>query len=170
MRKAFTLIELMVSIAILSIIMLFLYKTYAQLNISNKIYASKVQEMQKYERIKKSLYLDLSVAKFGTVQTLNQDKKVDIVFMQTSHSLYKRVMPNVAYVVKEKKLYRLESLEPFKEYPLVADSNFVSEFLGEVEIFRLYKSNEANTELYLLHAEFKEYGEILLKIKLFNEL
>ncbi|HIC13491.1 MAG TPA: prepilin-type N-terminal cleavage/methylation domain-containing protein, partial [Sulfurimonas sp.] len=34
-KSAFTLIELLISIAILSILMLFLYKSYANLNRSN---------------------------------------------------------------------------------------------------------------------------------------
>ncbi len=170
MRKAFTLIELLISIVILSIIMLFLYKSYSQLNMSNKIYTKKVQEIKKSERIKEILYLDFAVSKYGSVTILNQEKNEDVVFLQTTHSIHKRFNPYVAYIVKEKKLYRLESLKPFKEYPLVSDSEFVSDFLGEVKSFRVYAPKDATKRVYLVHIDFKDENEVLLKIKAFNEL
>ena len=43
MRKAFTLIELMISVSILSIMMIFLYKSYASVNMSNKFYEKEVE-------------------------------------------------------------------------------------------------------------------------------
>lgn len=173
MRKAFTLIELMISIVILSILMLFLYKSYAGLNKSNKIFQEEVQKISKIKLLKKTIYLDYSLAinsdsNGSIVQILNQDRNEDAVFMQTSHSVHNRVNPYVAYVVKENKLYRLESLKKFKEYPLSSDSEFVVDELGAVKSFRVYKSKKANKELYLVHVKFKEENEILLKIKVLN--
>ena len=45
-RNAFTLIELLISITILSIIMLFLYKSYADLNKTNKVYEKEVAKLE----------------------------------------------------------------------------------------------------------------------------
>jgi len=170
MRKAFTLIEVMISIIILSILMIFLYRSYADLNNSNTRLQKQVQKIQKFEKIKKTLYLDLSVAMKSSVKILNQSKREDVVFMQTKHSVHKRINPYVAYIVKEKKLYRLESLKPFKEYPLTADSEFVADELGEVKTFRLYRSKDPKNEVYLIDLDFKEDKEIVLKVKLLNSL
>ena len=173
MRKAFTLIELMISIVILSILMLFLYKSYAGLNKSNKIFAQEVQKISKIELLKKVIYLDYSLAikndtNGSIVQVLNQDKNEDVIFMQTSNSIHNRVNPYIAYIVKEEKLYRLESLKKFTEYPLGTDSEFVVDELGDVKSFRVYKSREVSKELYLVHVVFKKENEILLKIKVLN--
>jgi len=173
MRKAFTLIELMISIVILSILMLFLYKSYAGLNKSNIVFAEEVQKVSKIERLKKVIYLDYSLAiktdiNSSTIKIINQAKNEDVIFMQTSNSIHNRVNPYVAYIVKKEKLYRLESLKEFREYPLGTDSEFVVDELGNVKSFRVYKSREASKELYLVHMAFKEENEILLKIKVLN--
>ena len=167
MRKAFTLIELMISILILSLMMLFLYKSYAGLNKSNKLFSSEIEKVTQAQRMKKVLYLDITQAMQVNVQ--NQSTNEDVVFLQTSHSVHNRIHPYVAYIVKEKKLYRLESLKPFGEYPLAADSEFVVDELGEVEIFRLYLSKETSKNLSLLHVLFVSKDEILLKIKVLNK-
>ena len=173
MRKAFTLIELMISIVILSILMLFLYKSYSGLNKSNKVFSDEVAKVSKIQLLKKVIYLDYSLAikndvNGSIVQVLNQEKNEDVIFMQTSNSIHGRVNPYVAYIVKEGKLYRLESLKRFREYPLEADSEFVVDALGDVRIFRVYKAQATSKELYLVHIEFKEENEILLKIKVLN--
>ena len=167
-KSAFTLIELMISIMILSILMLFLYKSYAALNKSNTLLATETQKLKKAEMIKKSIYLDFTTAISKSVKILKQDSKEDVVFMQTKNSLHKRINPYVAYIMKDHFLYRLESLRPFKEYPLGADSEFVVDKLGEVTIFRTYKSRDTKKELYLVHVLFKDKSEILLKMKVLN--
>jgi len=170
MRKGFTLIELMVSITILSIIMIFLYKSYAELNLSNKIYTKKLEEIKKIELIKKVIYLDFTLSKYKSVNIINQEKIEDTVFFQTTNSLHNRINPYVAYIVKDKKLYRLESLKKIEEYPLVADSEFVSDFLGEVKSFRVYSATDLNKAKYLVEIDFEAENDILLKIKALNEL
>lgn len=47
---------------------------------------------------------------------------------------------------------------------LVYDNEFVADFLGEIDSFRVYKSKNDN-EAYLLHVDFKYGEDILLKIK-----
>ena len=166
MRKAFTLIELMISILILSILMIFLYKSYAGLNKANKIFQTETEKLSKFELLKKTLYLDFTLAQ--KITTNNQEKTQDLVFLQTPHSIHNRINPYVAYIVKDKKLYRLESLKELKEYPLGVDSEFVVDTLGEVKIFRVYKSKEASQNLYLIHIEFESEDEIILKVKALN--
>ena len=173
MRKGFTLIELMVSITILSVMVVFLYQSYASLNRSNKFYANELTNMTAQQLRKRVLFLDYSLAAFSSIKIKNLAREEDIVFMQTSHSLHKIYNPYVAYVIKEKKLYRLESLREFKEYPLGVDDEFVVDYLGEVNSFRVYKSDKNSKdkagEVYLVHVDFEKEEDILLKIKLLNE-
>ncbi len=168
-RSAFTLIELMVSISILSIMMIFLYQSYSAINSSNKNLKHEIRGITGAQKLKKVIYLDFSLALHKSVKILNQDAKEDVVFFQSSNSMHQRYEPYIAYIVKEDKLYRLESLKEFKEYPLSMDSEFDVDYLGEVDSFRVYKSSNDKKELYLLHAEFKNFEDILLKIKVLNE-
>ncbi|MDF1877747.1 prepilin-type N-terminal cleavage/methylation domain-containing protein [Sulfurimonas sp. SAG-AH-194-L11] len=161
-RRAFTLIELLISIIILTILMLFLYKSYANLNRSNALLNEEVQKISKIQKIKRTLILDFTRAL--SVNILPQDTKIDIGFLQTTHSLYKRINPYVGYIVKDEKLYRIESFKVLREFPLVADSEFVVEELGEIKIFRIYKSGDAKVNSYLVHLLFKDTTEILLKL------
>jgi len=167
-RKAFTLIELLISIVILSILMLFLYQSYASLNRSNNTLLQQRQKITKEELLRKTIYLDLSLAFAPTIKILHQSKRRDIVFLQSPHSVHDRINPYIAYIVKDKTLYRLESLKPFKKYPLTSDSDFVVDILGKVKIFRIYKSKDKKSEVYLLHIKFKKESEILLKVKVYN--
>ena len=146
--------------------MLFLYKTYAGLNKSNTLFEAEIEKISKQEKIKKIIYLDITQAMKITIQ--NQEKNEDVVFMQTPNSLHRRIHPYVAYVVKEKKLYRLESLREFSIYPLESEGDFVVDELGEVEIFRIYPSREQNKNLYLVHTLFQSKDEVLLKVKALN--
>ena len=165
MKKAFTLIEMLISITILSIMMIFLYKSYALLNISNSFYKKELRSIKNLQLKKKVIFLDFSLALQGKTKILNQETIEDVVFMQSSNSVHKRFNPYIAYIVKDSKLYRLESLYEFKEYPLSFDNEFIVDYLGEVNSFRVYKSKDSTKESYLIHVEFKEDEEVLLKVK-----
>ncbi len=172
-RTAFTLIEMMISISILSVMMIFLFQTYSSLNKSNSFYKEKAQLIQTQQLKKRVVYMDFSLALYKSVQILKQDKKEDIVFLQSSNSLHARFNPYIAYILKDEKLYRLESLAPFKEYPLSVDSEFIVDAFGDVKSFRVYENTKGvennASKSYLVHIDFKQENDILLKIKALNE-
>jgi prepilin-type N-terminal cleavage/methylation domain-containing protein len=167
MRRAFTLIELLVSIAILSILMLFLYKSYAELNRVNAVYTKEVESLQQFERIKKTLYLDLSFAKKRTIVIDNGDKDFDLLFFQVNHSLHQRINPYISYIVHDKVLYRLESLQKISKYPIDGDIAFVIDKLGSVEKFKIFPMRGDNTQ-YLFDVKFTNRVRIILKVKVLN--
>ncbi|WP_457748068.1 prepilin-type N-terminal cleavage/methylation domain-containing protein [Sulfurimonas sp.] len=167
MRKAFTLIELMISIMILSIIMLFLYKSYSELNLANKVYKEESLSLQKTATLKKSIYLDISLALYKSISISNVDKQTDTLFMQSTHSLHRRINPYIVYVVNNSKLYRVESFKKLQEYPFDNDAVFDVDYIGKVKIFRVYKSQ--NKEAYLLDILFDDTTHIIQKVKLLNE-
>ncbi|MFT5659650.1 MAG: prepilin-type N-terminal cleavage/methylation domain-containing protein [Sulfurimonas sp.] len=168
-RKAFTLIELIISISILSIMMLYLYQSYASLNRSNDIVQKDTQNILSMQKLKKVIFLDYSLALHKSVKIVHRDSKEDFVFFQSSHSLHKRYNPYIAYIVKANKLYRLESLKAFKSYDLGVDAVFDVDFIGEVENFRVYKSTDLQKEKYLLDIDFKNIEDLILKVRVLNE-
>ena len=72
MRKAFTLIEMMISIVIFSIMMLYLYQTYASLNRANATYKVKSTSIGEEQVKKRIFYLDFSLALTESIKILNQ--------------------------------------------------------------------------------------------------
>jgi len=193
-RKAFTLIELMISVTIISIMIVFLYESYAQLNHSNKIYKQESDEIKNHQIKKKVIFLDFSLKTDKEMKILNQDKHKDVVFFQSTNSIHKRYYPYIAYIAKADKLYRLESLKEFQEYPLTNESIFDVDYLGKINDFRVYKSKNnkseevidnnstdnnssdsnsttiklGNTDSYLIHVDFKKEDDILYKIAPLN--
>jgi prepilin-type N-terminal cleavage/methylation domain-containing protein len=164
MRKAFTLIEILIAITILSIMMLFLYKSYSSLNISNRFYKNELSQITNGYLKKKVFFLDLSLAYKEKINILNQDPKEDVLFMQSANSIHKRHNPYIAYIVQDAKLYRLESMHEFKEYPLSVGGEYVADCLGDINSFRIYAS-KGEEAAFLVDADFKEDEDILLKVK-----
>jgi prepilin-type N-terminal cleavage/methylation domain-containing protein len=168
MRKAFTLIEILIAITILSIMMLFLYQSYNSLNISNSFYKNELGQIKNGYLKKKVFFLDFALVYKETAKILNQDTKQDVVFLQSSHSIHKRHNPYIAYIIQDSKLYRLESTQEFTEYPLSIGGEYVADCLGEINSFRVYRAKDDEGS-YLVHADFKEDEDILLRIKALQE-
>jgi len=103
MKKAFTLIEMLISISILSIMMIFLYKSYASLNNSNSLLKDEAHSIKKQELKKKVLFLDFSLIINNKLDILNKDTKEDVLFIQSKNSIHNRINPYITYIVKDSK-------------------------------------------------------------------
>lgn len=173
MRKAFSLIELLISITILSLMMVALYKSYSSLNMSNEIYKDKSNSIKTIELKKKTIYLDLSLAipssNLESLRYLDQDTKLDIISFQSTNSIHKRFNPYITYIVKDSILYRLESLKIIKKYPFDSDINADIDEFGEVDEFKVYKSKAKKYEAYLVDIKFKDGSYILQKVKVLSQ-
>ena len=168
-RRAFTLIELMVSISILSIMMLYLYQSYASLNRSNIVVKKEIDKILSTQKLKKIIFLDLSLALHKSTLIKPQDFDEDFLAFQSSHSLHKRYNPYIAYIIKEKELYRLESLKALTSYEISTDMEFDVDKLGKVHSFRAYKSSNENKEAYLINIDFENQEDLILKVNVLNE-
>ena len=164
-RNAFTLIEMMISITLFSVIMIFLYQSMATIDKSNRFYGDKLERIETEEALIKTLFLDLSLSlsNSGEIQGINKNE--DMLFLQTSHVLHTHVMPYVVYFVKEKHLYRVESATKLS-YPFESNINALIDDFGPIEKFRLYK----NSTHFLLHLKTKGSEETLLKIRHLNAI
>lgn len=152
MRRAFTLIELMISTILLSIVMTFLYKVYAQLNESNKIVDLKVKNMIVDADIKELIYVDFLKAYSKSIDISEINQNIDILSFQTQNSIHRRFNPYIKYICKNHKLYRLESLN---------HKNYDIDIVGVVKKFKIYKS-KTNNKKYLVYIEFKNKTLLML--------
>lgn len=137
--KAFTLLEMLIAIVIFTLISIFLYRSLSTVNSTNRFYGQQLNRISYEQKLLKTLYLDLSMAVIRSVFIINQDKDTDVVLMQTSHSVHQRILPYVGYVVRNKKLYRIESSDKLA-YPFNEETEMVVDEVGEIEHFRLYAS------------------------------
>ena len=159
-RPAFTLIEMMIAITLLSVIMIFLYQSMASLDKSNRFYGERLQSISAEQSLYKTLYLDLTLSEPTSVQIINNNKDEDILLLQTSHVVHTNVMPYIAYLIKEKHLYRIESATRVT-YPFESNLNAVIDDFGEMKTFRLYK----NSTHFLLHLNVDGKQNNLFKIR-----
>ncbi len=141
MKKSFTLIEVMISIVIFSILVLFMSKVVTSLNISLNTINDKYKKEYKKSLLVKTLYNDI-LAKRNI--KIKNSKNYSIVYIQTSNSLYNIPMPYVIWYVskKDNALMRLESSKK-TTLPINIENDFyLDKFTSNVEIFQIYQKKD----------------------------
>lgn len=157
MKKAFTLIEMLISISLLSVITIFLYQTYASLQKSNRFYGEELSEASREQKLRKTIYLDLALSMPESVKLINIDKTSDVIIMQSSHSVHHRIMPYIAYMIKDKHLMRIESSEELF-YPLSGKEEMVIDDLTQLTAFRIFQKENS----FLIHLEKDDGKKMML--------
>lgn len=159
----FTLLEMMIAITLFSLVMIFLYQSLAALEKSNSFYAERLDRVTHAQRAVKTLYLDLSLSLPGKEKILPQEKEHDVVIIQTSNVIHRQFMPHVAYLVRNKHLYRIESPNALR-YPIDSNDALIVDDLGSVKTFRVYKS----ASHFLLQLQLEGSEMLLMKIRQLN--
>lgn len=168
LRTAFTLIEIVIAITIFSIMMLYLYKSYASLTLSNTFYQKEATQIKEIKLKQKIIFLDFSLLLFSEYEIIKNDKKNDTVFLQTSNSMHGRINPYVAYVIKDSRLYRIESYKKITAENFSVERVLDIDDFGEVEKFKVYE-NSSDKLYFLIDAAFKNSSNLLLKVRSLNE-
>jgi prepilin-type N-terminal cleavage/methylation domain-containing protein len=114
MKKAFTLIEIIVSITIFSIVILFLYQALDITKNSNKFYSEKLTQKEENNQIKKLLFLDTINGKISKIsKDRNNNSILQITTTNTYHNPFHQ---NITYFLsREKNLIRIESKNEFNK-------------------------------------------------------
>ncbi len=149
MRKAFTLMELMVSIVLIVLITLFLFGAIASSKLSNdtllKHSTAEVVRMDLFELIYRDVMESIEIKSLES-----KDKHFNIIEMQTQNSLYGIAAPYVSYYVNSQTntLTRLESAREVRLPVKYEDENFimVDELLKEVTAFNFYTTQMQNSK------------------------
>lgn len=152
-KKAFSLVELIISIVLLGIIVTFLYSTISNLEKTNRIFASNEKKLSDKEKIVDLLYNDIFTA--NTLELKGFENS--LVSMQTSNSLFDIAKPFVTWLVVRDKntLLRFESIKEFKNINSQNSDYFHISKVGEnCEVFKIYQSHKK--ENILIHLKFKD--------------
>jgi len=140
-KKAFTLIEVLISIALVGLILPPLYKLITLMNDSNNQIYNYVKKQSKESKIINTLYLDI-LSSDGNI-SINQDDFDRICIKQTNNSLYGTPYSKVCWVVlKEKnKLVRIEGTN--YNLPLnLEDKVHIDSAFENIELFDIYRNKK----------------------------
>ncbi len=144
-RKAFTLMELLVSVALLAIITVFMYGAIASSKLSNEVLGRHGEKEHNRTMVFNLLYRDIFES-FYIESTPTKEKHFTLVQMQTLNSIYDITAPHVTYYVDSQtdSLMRLEAARkitlPVKyedRYAIHADI-----IMTGVSDFNIYKNTQ----------------------------
>ena len=158
MKKSFTLLELLISITLFMIIVVFLYKTLDQTKHSNKLFSNK-QEVLKESNHLHNIFLE-DVAEATSVSSTFYDKnKNAIVKINTYNTYHNAFFNNVTYLINSsKELIRIESKDKFPEKDARKDDfyndAFIDILLEDVEYFDV--KNSGNNYVFVIKQKNKE--------------
>jgi len=141
MKKAFTLIEIMLAIMILAVLLLAINNIIANLKSTKDFLQNISNKEKKNELFIKTLYYDILNSNTMTVKH-SFDSDYDRIYLNTKNSLYNLINPYVIWYVSKKNnsLIRVES--PFK-ITLPSDRVFFADkFAENVKIFKIFSKNK----------------------------
>jgi len=144
-RRAFTLMELMVSIVLIALIVLFLFGAIASSKVSNDTLAKHTQKERLRSELFELLYRDIMEAL--SIQTREtKERKFTVLQMQTANSLYEIARPYVTYFVHSRThmLTRLESAHEIQLPIAFEEESFVmaDTLLSDVTAFNVYAGSK----------------------------
>ena len=152
-RKAFTLMEVLVSIALLGIILPALYQSVDMLRDSNQHLFEYLEKAKKVSKATQTLYLDI-LSSDGNI-TIKKDEFTRLCMEQTKNSLYALPVAKVCWVVlkKDNTLARIEGNA--YNLPLGSEERVeINPIMKDVEVFDVY--HQKDKILVLLQQQAKE--------------
>jgi len=157
MKKAFTLVEIIISVILLGIVVSFIYEGLQNTQKTNKIFKQKKRELEEKEKILKVLYEDIFMADQITILGGKKYKSVELT---TNNSLFNIIKPEVKWFVSKYNdtLVRVESIK----FPLTYENRFmahISKVAEHCEVFNVYQSNKKNK--ILIYIKFKNQEPII---------
>jgi prepilin-type N-terminal cleavage/methylation domain-containing protein len=140
MKKAFTLIELMLAIIILSVLILAMNNIIVNLKSTKDFLNDILNKNNKNTLFIKTLYYDLlNATSIKIVHSVN--KNYDRLYIQTDNTLYNLISPFVIWYVSKNKntLIRIES--PFNIKLPNENAFFLDKFKENVKMFKILRKN-----------------------------
>jgi len=140
-HKAFTLLEVLISIALMGIVLVALFSTVDTMQESNKHILKYLNKAQKISKASKVLFLDI-MASDGNL-SIQRNEFSRLCIEETSHSLYALSLAKVCWLVikKDKTLVRIEGNNyhlPTKEEEKVE----IDPIMKDIELFDIYHQKD----------------------------
>jgi prepilin-type N-terminal cleavage/methylation domain-containing protein len=145
-NRAFTLIEVVISIAIFSIIAVYMYQAIDTMQKSNEINSMRYNEDIKKQKTIRLFYNDLFLkTDLYAASNITSDGDFDIFRLNTKNSIHAMINPHVAYFVKDNSLYRIESRQT-ENIPLTyegAERVKSDKLMDNVTLFNIHENRNS---------------------------
>ncbi|WP_024955734.1 prepilin-type N-terminal cleavage/methylation domain-containing protein [Sulfurospirillum arcachonense] len=164
MKKAFTLVEIIVSVILLGLIVVFVSSTLIQTKNNLKIFEKIVKENSKSEKINDLLYKDIFQASSIEVKSY---KKYSLLKLKTKHTIYNIAEPQVTWLVLKENnaLTRLESAKNIT-LPTKEEDNkiiFIDTVSKECDGFSVNLSNDKKS--VIVYIEIKNQAPVVFEVE-----
>jgi len=154
--RAFTLLEVLISITLLSLVLMALYKSADILRDSNLHLFQYLQKSTKTLKGSKTLYMDLLHSDHNI--SINSEEKFHRLTMaSTTHSLYGQGQAKVVWLVykEENTLLRIEGGQ--YDIPLKNEQRVEIDVIAKnIELFKIYKSKKKDKILAMIQIKGQE--------------
>ncbi|UTJ05758.1 prepilin-type N-terminal cleavage/methylation domain-containing protein [Arcobacter roscoffensis] len=144
-KKAFTLLEVVISITLFMIFIIFVYKTLDQTKHSNKIFEKQTKTIKDSNRLYNIFLEDIAESTQTLSISYDKDKNARLIF--TSNNTYHNpYYTNITYLISSNdKLVRIESKDKFKfsntSYEFYENA-YVDVLLEDIEYFDIKKDKK----------------------------
>ena len=146
MKKAFTLIEIVVSIVIFSLISIYMYQAINTTSKTNDIYETRYKEKERFVKVEELFYDDIFLqTDIYSEANISNNDDFSTFRLQTKNSIHSMINPHVTYFVNDNSLFRIESHE-FYDIPLTyanIENVKVDKLLSDVTLFRIYEEDNS---------------------------
>ncbi len=137
-RKAFTLLEVLISIALLSLVLLALYKSVSMLSASNLQLFEHLEEANQEKKAVETLFLDIASSD-GNISIENNEFS-RLCIESTRNSLYALSLAKVCWLVSKKDKSLMRSEGNYYELPLESEERVaVDSVMVGMEVFDVYR-------------------------------
>jgi len=164
-KKSFTLIELLISVALTAIIMTFLYQNMHSVDKTNKFYKKKLDDYTEKNKLVYLLYNDILLStRIASATSSKTIKSNNIKYfkIKSKHSIKGFYNPNISYILfkNQKVLFRIESVKQL-ELPISQEDILKTQFnrFENIEDFDIYQSKK-DFLIYYSSKTNKEFFQI----------
>ncbi|MGA1933222.1 PulJ/GspJ family protein [Arcobacter sp. YIC-464] len=144
-KKAFTLLEVVISITLFMVLIIFVYKTLDQTKHSNKIFEKQTTSIKNSNRIYNIFLEDIGESSELSSISYDRDKNARLIF-SSNNTYHNPFYTNIAYLISSNnKLVRIESKDKFKfentSYEFYENA-YVDILLEDIEYFDIKKDKK----------------------------
>ena len=155
-KTAFTLVEVLISIALLSLVLMALYKSADILRNSNLHLFKYLQKSTQTLKGSTVLYMDLMHSDHN-ISIITEEKLHRLIIRNTTHSLHGQALSKVVWLVykEDHTLLRLEGGK--YDIPLKNEQRVEVDVIAKnVEVFKIYKSKKKDKILAMIKIKGQE--------------
>ena len=171
MKKAFTLLEVVISITLFMILLIFLYKTLDQTKHSNKQFLKQSQNL-KYENELCDIFLEDILESYSKIEIKSDNDKNSLLRFTSLNSYHNSFFNHITYLISSNnKLIRMESKERFNlsDTPIdFYDYSFIDVLLENIELFEVEENTVNGNKNYVLIVKQKDEKRIVFNTYKFN--